>query len=184
LVQEAYISAFTHLDEFRGESTLYTWLARITINEALRRLRRQRPTIGLESLAETTSVDHVYSLAPPASTNPEHIVARREIARLVEQAIDALNPSFRVVFVMRVIEQMSIDETSARLDIPPETVKTRLHRANRQLRKTLGAQFADAFSGIFPFAGVRCQLLQQAVLARLGHGETQGPPAAGRSISA
>ena len=166
-VQDAYVSAFTHLDDFLGESTLYTWLARITINEALRRLRRRRPTIDIDGLAETTPVDHPHSLAPPASVNPEHIAARREIARLVEQAVDALNPAFRVVFVMRVIEQMSIDETSARLGIPPETVKTRLHRANRQLRKTLGAQFADAFSGIFHFAGARCERLQQAVLDRL-----------------
>lgn len=166
-VQDAYVSAFTHLEDFRGESTLYTWLARITINEALRRLRRRRPTIDLDGLADITPIDHPHSLAPAASANPEHIAARREIARLVEHAVDGLSPAFRVVFVMRVIEQMSIEETSARLGIPPETVKTRLHRANRQLRKILGAQFADAFSGIFPFAGARCERLQQAVLARL-----------------
>jgi RNA polymerase sigma-70 factor, ECF subfamily len=167
-VQDAYVSAFTHLDDFHGESSLYTWLARITINEALRRLRRQRQTVDVHGLAETTPVDHPHSVAPAASSNPEHIAARREITRLVEQAIDALSPPFRIVFVMRVIEPMSIDETSARLGIPAETVKTRLHRANRQLRKTLGDQFADAFNGIFPFAGARCERLQQAVLARLG----------------
>jgi RNA polymerase sigma-70 factor (ECF subfamily) len=176
-VQDAYVSAFTHLDDFRGESTLYTWLARITINEALRRLRHRRPAIDLAGLAETMPVDHPHSLAPAASANPEHVAARREIARLVEQAIDTLNPAFRVVFVMRVIEQMSIDETSVRLGIPPETVKTRLHRANRQLRNILGAQFADAFSGIFPFAGARCERLQQAVLARLSF-PARHPPAA------
>jgi RNA polymerase sigma-70 factor (ECF subfamily) len=167
-VQDAYVSAFTHLDDFRGESSLYTWLARITINEALRRLRRRRPVTDMQDLTETTPVDHPNSLAPAGSANPEHIAARREIARLVEQAIDGLSPPFRIVFVMRAIEQMSIDETAARLGIAAETVKTRLHRANRQLRKTLGDQFADAFKGIFPFAGARCERLQQAVLARLG----------------
>lgn len=174
-VQDAYVSAFTHLDTFRGDSTLYTWLARITINEALRRLRRRRPTTDLNGLIETIPVDHAHATTPFASGDPEHAAARREIRRLIEQAIDALNPSFRVVFVMRVIEQMSIHETSARLGIPAETVKTRLHRAKQHLRKTLGTQFADVFEGIFPFAGARCEGLQRAVLARLGH---DAPPPA------
>jgi RNA polymerase sigma-70 factor (ECF subfamily) len=166
-VQDAYISAFTHLEDFRGQSSLYTWLARITINEALRRLRRQRPILPLDALAHTP-VDHPHSTVPTASFNPEHTAARREIARMIEQAIDGLTPSFRTVFVMRVIEQMSIEETSQRLGIPPDTVKTRLHRANQQLRRKLGAQFADVFTGIFPFGGARCERLQRTVLARLG----------------
>ena len=168
VVQDAYVNAFTHLDGFRGDSSLYTWLARITMNEALRRLRRRRPTTDLQGLAETIPVDHAHSLTSSASVNPEHIAARREIRRIVEQAIDALPPAFRVVFVMRVIEQMSGDETALQLGIPEATVKTRLHRAKQQLRKALGTQFADVFQGIFPFAGARCERLQNAVLARLG----------------
>jgi RNA polymerase sigma-70 factor (ECF subfamily) len=166
-VQDAYVSAFTHLADFRGESSLYTWLARITMNEALRRLRRRRPTADLDGLADSMAVDHAHATTPPAAANPEHAAARREIRRIVEQAIDALAPPFRVVFVMRAIEQMSVEETAAQLGIPAATVKTRLHRAKQQLREALGSQFADVFDGIFPFAGARCERLQQAVLARL-----------------
>ncbi|HYB10314.1 MAG TPA: RNA polymerase sigma factor, partial [Alphaproteobacteria bacterium] len=132
-VQDAYVSAFTHLSGFRGESSLSTWLSRITVNEALRRLRRRRPTVALHDVVEPLAADHSSFLAPPVASNPEQAAARREIRRLVEQAIDKLEPAFRSVFVMRVIEQMSIEETARNLAIRPETVKTRLHRANRQL---------------------------------------------------
>jgi len=168
-VQDAYVSAFTHLDEFRGDSSLYTWLARITMNQALNRLRRRRSTVDLESVAATLPADHANATTPPAGGNPEHGAARSEIRRLIERAIDGLEEPFRLVFIMRVVEQMSIQETAAQLAILPETVKTRLHRAKRQLRDSLGDQFADVFNGIFPFAGARCERLQQAVLARLGH---------------
>jgi RNA polymerase sigma-70 factor (ECF subfamily) len=167
VVQDAYVNAFTHLADFRGESSLYTWLARITMNEALRRLRRRRPTTDLHEVAETVAVDHPHATTPPAGADPEHSAARREIRRIVERAIDALPPPFRIVFVMRAMEQMSIEDTALQLGISPATVKTRLHRAKQQLRKALGVQFADVFDGIFPFAGVRCEQLQQAVLTRL-----------------
>ena len=166
-VQDAYVSAFTHFDEFRGDSSLYSWLARITMNEAFRRLRRRRPTSDLQGMAETIAVDHPHSTTPSAWVNPEHVAARQEIRRFVEHAIDALPQPFRLVFVLRVIEQWSVEETANRLGIPEATVKTRLHRAKRQLREALGAQFADVFEGIFPFAGARCEQLQQAVLVRL-----------------
>jgi RNA polymerase sigma-70 factor (ECF subfamily) len=78
-----------------------------------------------------------------------------------------LPASFRAVFVMRVVEQMSIEETAAALSIPEATVKTRLHRANQQLRQALGSEFASIFEGAFPFAGSRCERLTAAVLARL-----------------
>jgi len=166
-VQDAYVSAFTHLSGFRGESSLSTWLSRITVNEALRRLRRRRPTVALHDVVEPLAADHSSFLAPPVASNPEQAAARREIRRLVEQAIDKLEPAFRSVFVMRVIEQMSIEETARNLAIRPETVKTRLHRANRQLREMLGGELAAAFEGIFPFAGARCERLQRSVLTRL-----------------
>ncbi|MEA2782307.1 MAG: hypothetical protein QOK29_3851 [Rhodospirillaceae bacterium] len=180
-VQDAYLNAFTHLGEFRGGSTLSTWLSRITVNEALRRLRRRRQTIDLHGIAETMATDHANSMAPPAASNPENAAARREIRRLVEEAIDALKPPFRVVFVMRVIEQMSIEETAEYLRLRPETVKTRLHRANQQLRERLGGELAAVFEGIFPFAGARCERLQRTVLMRLDlpppdHGQSNDRP--------
>jgi RNA polymerase sigma-70 factor, ECF subfamily len=111
-------------------------------------------------------------MAPPAG--PEHAAARAEIRRLVEQAVDTLPPPFRVVFMMRVVEQMSIEETATALAIPAATVKTRLHRANEQLRAALGSTFATVLEDSFPFGGARCDRLTSAVLARF---ERDGPTA-------
>ena len=133
-VQEAYVSAFTHLAGYRGESALAAWLARITMNEAFGRLRRKRPTVDIAALKETRSEAEIIQF--PLSTqndDPERTMAQRQILQLVEQATDNLPEAYRLVFVTRVIEGMSVEETSELLGIKPETVKTRLHRA-RQTR--------------------------------------------------
>lgn len=163
VVQETYVRALAHLDEFRGEASLTTWLARIAANEALGRLRRRRPTVDL------TQAENVVALpGVSATTNPENVAARREIRRVIERAVDALPASFRTVFMLRAVEQMSIDETASLLGIPAETVKTRFHRANRQLRQALSDEFASILDDTFPFAGARCDALMGRVLARLG----------------
>src|SRR3974377_931604 len=129
-VQEAYVHAFTHLHGFRGGSSLATWLSRITINEALGRLRKERPAGGFESFEgqrhEAQIIPFPHSMA---ADDPERTMAQREILQLVEQAADNLPEGFRVVFIMRVIEGLSTEETAHLLDLQPETVKTRLHRA-------------------------------------------------------
>jgi RNA polymerase sigma-70 factor, ECF subfamily len=107
-------------------------------------------------------------LAPSAEIDPERAAARREVRRLLEQAIDALPESFRAVFVMRTIEQMSVDETAAYLGLRKETVKTRLHRAKLLLRKALDPQLASALDDVFPFAGARCDGFTDGVLKQLG----------------
>ena len=168
-MQETYIKAFTRLQGFRAESSLSTWLSRIAINEALERLRRERP------MAETQSVDafagEAQILAFPhtsASADPERAMAQREIIELVERAADGLPEIFRIVFVMRVIEGMSVEETAALLDLEPKTVKTRLHRARKLLRKHIEKQIGPVFLDAFPFAGARCERITTAVLQRLG----------------
>jgi hypothetical protein len=93
--------------------------------------------------------------------------ARAEIRRVVEQAVDTIPAPFRVVFMMRVVEQLSIEETAAALAIPAATVKTRLHRANGQLRAVLGGTFAAILEDTCPFGGMRCARLTDAVLTRL-----------------
>ena len=100
-------------------------------------------------------------------TSPEHAAARREIRRLIEHAVDALPSSFRAVFMLRAVEQMSIEETAAYLGIPKETVKTRFHRANRLLRQALSEQLASIWDDAFPFAGTRCDRLVAHVVRRL-----------------
>ncbi len=166
-LQNAYVRALTSLDGFRGESSLATWLSRIVVNEALRRREHMHSSVDLADVVETLPADHPGSatMAPPPS--PEAVAARAQIRRMVEGAIDALPAPFRVVFMMRMVEQMSINETAAMLNIPVSTAKTRLHRANQHLRATLGAELAAVFDGVFPFGGARCERMTQAVLARL-----------------
>jgi RNA polymerase sigma-70 factor, ECF subfamily len=170
VVQETYLRAFSNLSKFRGESSLATWLTRIALNEALGRKRKQRPTVTLESVEATqeTSAQIIQFPAMNAETDPERSAAQHEIRKLLERATDALPKPFRVIFVMRDVEEMSIEETASHLGIRPETVKTRLHRARRLLRQSLDSQLASTLKGAFPFAGVRCARITEAVLNRLG----------------
>lgn len=133
-VQEGYVPAFTHLDGFKGEASLATWLARIVLNEALGRLRRRPPTVDIDDLAGMpAAVDGAPTLAT-SEPSPEQAIARLEIRRAIERAVDGLPATFRSVFILRAIEQMTIEQTAACLGIPGETAKTRLHRANKLLR--------------------------------------------------
>jgi RNA polymerase sigma-70 factor (ECF subfamily) len=134
---KAYVKAFTHLGDFRGDSSLATWLSRITMNEALGRLRRQRPAMDLESFEARRSEAEIIKFPQTQTTDPERIMAQREILQLVERATDNLPEIFRIVFMTRVIEGMSVEETANLLNLPPDTVKTRLHRARKLVRKEL-----------------------------------------------
>jgi RNA polymerase sigma-70 factor (ECF subfamily) len=169
VVQQAYVNAFDSLGKFRGDSSLATWLTRITLNEALGRLRRQRPMVDLEVLDVEPAGSSKIVAFPlmPATSDPERDAAQRQIRHLIERAIDDLPEIFRVVFVMRDVEDMSIEETAGFLGLPPATVKTRLHRARRQLRQALDEKLASTLTGAFPFDGKRCRQTTDKVLERL-----------------
>jgi RNA polymerase sigma-70 factor (ECF subfamily) len=171
-VQDAYVSAFAHLASYRGESTLATWLSRIVMNEALGRLRRRYPTVDITALESVRSEADIiqFPLSTP-SDDPERTMAQRQILQLVEQATDNLPEVFRLVFVTRVIEGMSVEETSELLGIKPETVKTRLHRARQLVRDQLDKQIGPVLMDAFPFAGRRCERMTECVMARLGFAE-------------
>lgn len=164
IVQEAYVSAFAHLGDFRGDASLGTWLSRIVINEALGRLRKRRRA------AETRELPQAEIIPFPLNTgdDPERTMAQRQILALVERATDSLPNVYRMVFVARVIEGLSNEETADLLGIRPETVKTRLHRARALLRKALDDQIGPVLLDAFPFAGRRCERLTTAVMKRLG----------------
>jgi RNA polymerase sigma-70 factor (ECF subfamily) len=169
VVQESYLRAFEGLSQFREEAMLSTWLTRITINEALGRKRKRRPAVGVEAI-EAAQQDSAQIIRFPnmnAETDPERSTAQREVRLLLERAIDALPEPFRVVFVMRDVEELSIEETAMLLAIRPETVKTRLHRARRLLRQSLDTEMATALKDSFPFAGARCAHITEAVLSRM-----------------
>src|SRR5205085_10585969 len=106
-VQEGYIRAFTHLYGFKGEASLATWLARIVTNEALGSLRRRRPTVDIDTVADRLSTDSPNAAPDATAVNPERAAARQEIRRAIESTVDALPAPFRTVFVLRAIEQLS-----------------------------------------------------------------------------
>jgi RNA polymerase sigma-70 factor, ECF subfamily len=168
VVQEAYVRAFSKLAEFRGESSLCTWLSRIVMNEALGRLRRQSSApirISLESLEPGGKVIP-FPLASK-QPDPEQTMAQNEIRLILERTIDDLPERYRIVLMARVIEGMSVAETAELLGLRPQTVKTRLHRAKRFLRTSLEEQIGPALSDTFPFDGMRCQRMADLVVRRL-----------------
>jgi RNA polymerase sigma-70 factor (ECF subfamily) len=171
VVQETYVKAFENLAGFRGESSLATWLTRIAITEALGRKRKRRPTADLRKVDMLDEQGEVRVLIFPGTridSNPESEASRAEIRRLLERAVDDLPDSFRIVFVMREIEQMNVEETASQLDIPPETVKTRLHRARRMLREALQEKLGSSLQDTYAFDGERCERMTHAVLQRMG----------------
>src|SRR4030081_4068985 len=169
VVQETYVRAFTHLQDFRGDSSLATWLARIAMNEALGRLRRQRPAVDLSTLPPGALEAQIIQFPlSAASEDPEKTMAQREIRHVVVHPIDELPEAFRIVFITRVIEGMNVEETAELLDLKPETVKTRLHRARTMLRENVERKIGPVVMEAFPFAGKRGERLSEAVMKRLG----------------
>ena len=169
IVQEAYVRAFANLGSFRGESTLATWLSRIVINEALGRLRKKRRAAEVPGSSDRAVEAEIIQFPLGAGfDDPERTMAQRQILQLVERATDNLPDLYRAVFVARVIEGLSVYETADLLNIRPETVKTRMHRARELVRKELDAQIGPVLLDAFPFAGRRCERLASAVMKRLG----------------
>jgi RNA polymerase sigma-70 factor (ECF subfamily) len=168
VVQEAYIRLFTHLEDFRGDSTLTTWLSRIAINEALGRVRKRKLVSPLPSSDSVSSADIIPFPRQTSLEDPEKTMAQREIQRVVEHAIDELPDPFRIVFVARVMEGLSVEATADLLALNMVTVKTRLHRARKMLRESVERQIGPVAMDVFPFAGRRCDRLTETVLKRLG----------------
>jgi RNA polymerase sigma-70 factor, ECF subfamily len=169
VVQASYVHAFTHLAAFRGEARFATWLTRITLNEALGRIRQRRPLTPLDQIdVERGSAQIIQFPLPSAEPDPEFEMSRTELRQLLEHAVDALPDIFRMVFVLRDIEGLSVEETAAELNLKSETVRTRLVRARRMLRATIETEISGAFSALFPFDGARCVHMADRVLQQLG----------------
>ncbi|WP_163873269.1 RNA polymerase sigma factor [Rhizobium laguerreae] len=172
VVQAAYVKAFTNLATFRGDAQLSTWLTRITLNEALGRVRARKNTTGLGEIGMQTMAPGGEVLQFPSSlsaTDPETELSRSQARHLLENAVDELPDDFRAVFVLRDIEGMSTEEAASYLGIRPETAKTRLHRARKMMRQSIEKQLSGAFSALFPFDGARCAFMADRVIAALRH---------------
>jgi len=165
-VQDGYMKAFDAIGTFAARSSLSTWLTRIVVNEALsRRSRAQRRSRLLNQ--ESILVLEEYReklMAGSVTQSPERVLMRRQIAKLLEMAIARLPDTFRPVFVLREIEGLSVEDTAEALQIPLETVKTRLFRARRRLQKELDPELCNALSETFPFAGADCEAMTERVL--------------------
>ncbi|HSN20484.1 MAG TPA: RNA polymerase sigma factor [Usitatibacter sp.] len=168
-VQDAYLKAIRGIDKFRSDSKLSTWLVRITVNEALGRLRRSRRAAEVIPLAgDSADGREVYDNVMDEKTEtPEQEALRAESRRIMEAKIDALPDAFRAVFVLRAIEELSVEEAASVLDIPEATVRTRFFRARSLLRESLSRELDIALDRAFHFAGERCDRITERVLARL-----------------
>lgn len=168
VVQESYVRAFTGLAQFRGDAAFGTWITRIAMNEALGRLRRRRPTVDWESYGENRTTAQVVNFPISAASNdPEQTMAQSEIRDILERAIDDLPDAFRAVFVARLVEDMTVEETADLFGLKPETVKTRLHRARSLLQDALDKQLGPMLTSTFPFDGHRCDRMTDAVVRRV-----------------
>jgi len=172
-IQETFIRAFRGLENFRGDASIRTWLTRIALNEAVRRRRRQRSTVDLGELQAREDRDQQRTSAPAwlaPDSDPERSAARSQLRQVLERAIDGLPAPFRIVLILRDVEEASVQQTAKLLGIRPETVRTRLHRARRLLRQNLGAEFASALKDVFPFERPRCDALVSRVIEQLKRG--------------
>ena len=167
-VQDAYLDAYRHIGDFRGEARLGTWLGRIAVNHALMRLRklkRERVVvpIGRETTEGPESSGEVADARAEAAPST---VLRAELRKILERRVDELPVAFRTVFIMRDVEEMSVQETAECLAIPPATVRTRLFRARALLRASLARDLDVATGDVFAFAGARCDRIVERVVAR------------------
>ena len=168
VMQEAYVRAYQHLNQFAGEAKFSTWLTKIAVYEALGRLRRQGRTENLDSVLDSDR--HVMARMTSDTRDPERQAYDDELRVVLEGAVDSLPEIYRMVFVLRSVEGLSVAETAGCLDIGAEAVKTRLHRARSPLRKDLQERAGLVTAQTFPFHLSRCDRVVEAVFRRIAPG--------------
>ena len=167
-VQEAWLRAFTGLDGFRGEASLGTWLTRIVINQALGQQRRLgRLVLWNEDVQGWESDMHKDPLGGDATESPEDHVARAQLRRQLEQAIDTLPPIYRSVFILRAVQGLSVEDTALGLEVSPEVVRVRYLRARARLRAVLCMDPESEAAFLHDCAGEECEAVVAGVLAQL-----------------
>jgi RNA polymerase sigma-70 factor (ECF subfamily) len=167
-MQQAYINAFTHLHQFEERSQFSTWLTRITLNEAFGRRRK----VQSELMARVSDVvgkdagEFMETVRSP-QPDPERQAYAQELHRVLEEAVDALPETYRLVFMLRDVEGLSTSETGEGLGLGEEAVKTRLHRARAMVRRAVTARIGEVAADTFQFHAPRCDRVVAAVLARI-----------------
>jgi RNA polymerase sigma-70 factor, ECF subfamily len=168
-VQSAYLRAFGAIRGFEGKSRLSTWLTRIVINEGLARLRARKRRMAHQSDSVVFAEDFRDKLmgGSAALGSPAVSLAQSRIRQRLEEAIASLPGPFRLVFILRDVEGLSVAEVAETLDVPEATVKTRHLRARRRLQQELGPALKAVVTGTFPFAGLDCARLTRRILGRI-----------------
>jgi RNA polymerase sigma factor (sigma-70 family) len=166
-LQDAYLSAYRSLALFRGDSSLSTWLSRLVINQCLDRMRRHQRRQNVIPMIPSPADEELDRIASDESGSPDEAADRARLRGLLERRIDALPESFRAVFVLRSVEELTVEETADCLGISAETVRSRHFRARSLLREALARDMDTAEQDLFGFAGERCDRLVARVLARL-----------------
>lgn len=152
VLQETFLKAFEHLDQFQGNSKFYTWIVRIAVNQALMKLRKRRSdrSVSLDEGIDTGEDTVVREIAA-WEENPEQSYSREELAEILDEAVQSLSPPYRTVFVLRDIEELSTEETAEALDLSIPAVKSRLLRARLQLREKLTRFFKRKGDNAFAY---------------------------------
>jgi RNA polymerase sigma-70 factor (ECF subfamily) len=163
VMQDAYVRAYQHLDQFENRAPFSTWLTRIAVHESFARIRRRNRTQPLDN-----NEDGEPTLNPAASClDPEQSTSQSELSRLLEEQILTLPAQYRTVLMLRDVDEMSTAETAATLSITEENVKVRLHRGRALVRKGLFARVGVSAKAAFPFMGARCDRVVERVFAKL-----------------
>lgn len=170
-VQDAYLKGYRNIEQFHGHAKLSTWLTRIVINEALLRQRKHQRRAAIVPIDVNAAVDSPTAedayMSNATSANPELDAERADVRRLIERNIDKLSDTFRCVFVLRALEEMTVEETASCLDIAEATVRSRYFRARGMMRDAIAREIDLEYEDAFSFAGARCDRIVAGVLARL-----------------
>jgi RNA polymerase sigma-70 factor, ECF subfamily len=169
VIQDAYVRAYQHLDQFAGYAPFSTWLTRIAVHEALRRLQLRKRSQQFEEVEhdEESFMSVSETTVPETSPDPEQRASNAELGQLLEQAVLDLPEQYRTVIMLRDVEELSTAETAAALDLTEQNVKVRLHRGRSMMRDRLFARVGASGKNAFPFLGIRCDRVVSGVFARL-----------------
>jgi RNA polymerase sigma-70 factor (ECF subfamily) len=165
VVQDAFVRAFHHLDQFAERARFATWLTRIAVYEAMARTRRCGRSVEIDAMSEVRK-ESIPSLRS-AEPDPEQRAIQRDLRTVLEAAIDAMPSTYRLVLMLRDVEGLSTAATAECLSLEIPAVKTRLHRARGLLRRRIAEQASTACREAFAFDGGRCDRVVEAVLARI-----------------
>lgn len=166
-LQEAYLNAYRCLRQFRGDSSLATWLSRLVVNECLGRMRRSARRQNVIPMTRSPADGEIEAVPSDEVGAPDVAADRAQMRAILERSIDALPESFRAVFVLRSVEELSVEETAQCLAIPAETVRSRHFRAKSLLREALAREVDIAERRLWEVAGERCDRIVARVLSRL-----------------